>query len=102
MRINLKFIAFASLFLLFSCANNLAKELKKAEEKWKDGDLAHAKEHYQAALKLGGDQVELNYKIAECYRKANDLVGAEPYYNDAVDAGSENAYIYIFETIGKC
>ena len=89
-------IIFLFLVLIFGGLNLHAQTYPQlvefADEKMEEGDFFYAIEYYQKAMDLDSNAVEINWKIAEAYRKYKDYKRASYYY--AKTYAKENALIY--------
>lgn len=98
-------ILLTSLFIL-SCGPKYLRYYKQAEYHYNQKEYQFAIEKYQQAMRYGGDSAEMNFKIAEAYRRSNRLQEAEPFYSKAIAAHvtEEEAYFYhalALKSVGK-
>ncbi len=67
--------------------------LNRAEKSYEKQEFNKAIELYKRTA--GPDDPELNYKIAEAYRKSNRLSESVTYYNTAIKAGKDEPEAYL-------
>lgn len=81
-------------FLLGACG--ASSYLSKGDKRFGEEEYERAIEYYKQGLGKASNPGEVNYKIAEAYRRSNRLVQAEPYYKAALDANfrKEDTYFY--------
>ncbi len=74
-----------------------AKYYKKGRQEYVNAEYYRAIEHFQQSLASGGPKKECNYYIAEGYRLENKIHEATPYYQAAIEQGTQedNAYFYL-------
>ncbi|MCX2740486.1 OmpA family protein [Pontibacter anaerobius] len=87
---------FIVLLLLLLSGCGASQYLAKGDKRFGQEEYERAIEFYKQALGKSGNAGEVNYKIAEAYRRSNRLAEAEPYYKAALDANyrKEDAYFY--------
>ncbi|RDV13897.1 hypothetical protein DXT99_17220 [Pontibacter diazotrophicus] len=81
------------LLVLGGCAGQY---LSKGDKRFEREQYERAIEFYKQALTNANNPGEVNYKIAEAYRRSNRIAEAMPYYKAALDANfrKEDAYYY--------
>ncbi len=81
------------LLVLGGCAGQY---LSKGDKRFEREQYERAIEFYKQALANTNNPGEVNYKIAEAYRRSNRIAEAMPYYKAALDANfrKEDAYYY--------
>jgi len=79
---------------MFSCITS-----KTAQKNFNNAEFNTAAYKYQKLLKEGDS--EINFLLAESYRKSNNLWKAEKYYKDAIINGykDEIAYYYLLQSL---
>ncbi len=84
------------LFVLLLGACGAGKYISKGDKKYGEEEYERAIEYYKQALPKADNPGEINYRIAESYRRSNRLAQAEPFYKAALDANlrREDAYFY--------
>ena len=73
------------LFLTLICGrsfgqNMLPKHLQFADEQMQKGDYIYAIEHYQKAMEIDSNTIDILWKMAEAQRAYKDYRKAEFYY----------------------
>jgi len=79
---------------MFSCITS-----KTAQKNFNNAEFNTAAYKYQKLLKKGDS--DINFLLAESYRKSNNLWKAEKYYKDAIINGykDEIAYYYLLQSL---
>jgi outer membrane protein OmpA-like peptidoglycan-associated protein len=82
------------MLLLNACG--AGQYLSKGDKRFEQEQFQRAIEFYKQGLGKAGNPGEVNYKIAEAYRRSNRLAEAEPYYKGALDANfrKEDTYYH--------
>ncbi|WP_347159963.1 OmpA family protein [Pontibacter chitinilyticus] len=85
---------FALLVVLGSCGTG--KYLSKGDKRFEQEQYERAIAYYKQALTKEPNAGEINYRIAEAYRRSNRIALAAPYYKAALEGGfkREDAYFY--------
>ncbi|MFM9142544.1 MAG: hypothetical protein ACKOPP_00945 [Bacteroidota bacterium] len=83
-------------------ADTLGSSKKVVNEARLEGDRAYkaenyyfAIEHYKNALRFDKKDKEVPFLIGECYRMANEIKNADPWYAKAIKMGFSNESIHI-------
>ncbi|PTX22339.1 outer membrane protein OmpA-like peptidoglycan-associated protein [Pontibacter mucosus] len=87
---------FIALLVLLLSGCGASQYLSKGDKRFGQEEYERAIQFYMQALGKANNAGEVNYKIAEAYRRSNRLAAAEPYYKAAIDANyrKEDAYFY--------
>ncbi|MHA6248676.1 OmpA family protein [Pontibacter sp. CAU 1760] len=93
---HLKTFSAALLLMLLMGACGTGYYIGKGDKRFGAEEYERAIAVYKKGLGNEGKAGELNYKIAEAYRRSNRLAEAMPYYKAALDANyrKEDAYFY--------
>jgi peptidoglycan-associated lipoprotein len=83
------------LFLLTAVACSSLTKVGKADKHYEREEFEPAIRLYLQALKRKQTDGELNYKLAESYRRSNRIQLAEPYYKAALDNGYKKEDVYL-------
>ncbi|RIJ37709.1 OmpA family protein [Pontibacter oryzae] len=84
------------LLILILTGCGAGQYLSKGDKRFGQEEYERAIAYYQQALASTNNPGEVNYKIAESYRRSNRLAQAEPFYKAALDANfrKEDTYYY--------
>ncbi len=84
------------LLVLVLAACGTGKYLSKGDKRFAQEQYERAITYYKQALAKDSTSAEINYRIAEAYRRSNRIAQAAPYYKAALDGGSkrEDTYFY--------
>ena len=72
--------------LLSGCGMTAKKATKTGHKKYERGEYEHAIEYYNIALSKGASRKDLNFLVAESYRKSNRIQQSLPYYQNSIEA----------------
>lgn len=86
-------LLFLSLMTVMACSS--LTKVGKADKHFAREEFEPAIKLYQQALKKNQNDGELNYKLAESYRRSNRIQLAEPYYKAALDNGYKKEEVYL-------
>ncbi|RAU84192.1 OmpA family protein [Pontibacter arcticus] len=91
-KINIAGILLLLMLVLGACGSG--KFLSKGDKRFEQEQYERAIEYYKQALPKAAKPAEVNYKIAEAYRRSNRIAQAELYFKAALDGGfrREDAY----------
>ncbi|MBF9253165.1 OmpA family protein [Pontibacter sp. 172403-2] len=92
----LKSISLLLLLVLLLGACGTGRYLSKGDKRFAQEQYQAAIEYYKQALAKDGGSGEINFRIAEAYRRSNRIAQAAPYYKAALDGGfkREDTYFY--------
>jgi outer membrane protein OmpA-like peptidoglycan-associated protein len=86
-------LLFLSLLTVMACSS--LTKVGKADKHFAREEFEPAIKLYLQALKKKQTEGELNYKLAESYRRSNRIQLAEPYYKAALDNGYKKEDVYL-------
>jgi peptidoglycan-associated lipoprotein len=86
-------LLFLSLLTAMACSS--LTKVGKADKHFEREEFEPAIRLYQQALKKQQTDGELNFKLAESYRRSNRVQLAEPYYKAALDNGYKKEEVYL-------
>jgi peptidoglycan-associated lipoprotein len=87
-------VLFLSLLTVMACSS--LTKVGKADKHFAREEFEPAIKLYLQALKKRQADGELNYKLAESYRRSNRVQLAEPYYKAALDNGYKKEDVYLY------
>lgn len=92
----LKSISLLLLLVLLLGACGTGKYLSKGDKRFEQEQYERAIGYYKQALSKDSGSGEINYRIAEAYRRSNRIAQAAPYYKAALNGGfkREDTYYY--------
>ena len=92
----LKSIGLLLLLVLLLGACGTGRYLSKGDKRFAQEQYQAAIEYYKQALEKNGGSGEINYRIAEAYRRSNRIAQAAPYYETALKGNfkREDTYFY--------
>lgn len=79
---------------------------KKAEKAYSNGEYNVAIDHYKKLVSKNPTNADANYRLAESYRKSNNIGQAAPYYRVAIQNGIDDdmawyQYAQALKAVGK-
>jgi peptidoglycan-associated lipoprotein len=86
-------LLFLSLLTVMACSS--LTKVGKADKHFEREEFEPAIKLYTQALAKKQTDGELNYKLAEAYRRSNRIQQAEPYYKAALDNGYKKEDVYL-------
>ena len=95
MKIRLGILVLVMSVFMYSC-KTASFYFNKAEKQYKQAEYVFAIENYKQAEAKGADVKECNYKIAEAYRRGNNIAESGDYYLKAIEAGTKHETSYLY------